>query len=241
MVPYRTFLEKWKTIKVREKWQCISIKLYKLCLTHLPPLPPPLLLLHQIQQDQPLPFLLILSLLNMTITKMKTLVMVYFYLSSVQSFSCVRLFVTPWTAAHQASLSVTNSQSLFKLVYWIGDAIQPSHPLSSPSPSASIFPSMRVFSNETDLRIRWPKYWGFTSTSVLPVNIQDWFPLGWTGWISLQSKGLSRVFSNTTVQSINSLVLSFLYSSTLTSIHDYWKNHSLDETDLCWQSNVSAF
>ena len=66
------------------------------------------------------------------------------------------------------------------------------------------------------------------SASVLPVNIQGWFPLGWTGWISLQYLGLSRVFSNTTVQSINSLALSFLHSPTLTSIHDHWKNHSLD-------------
>ena len=66
------------------------------------------------------------------------------------------------------------------------------------------------------------------STSVLPMNTQDWSPLGWAGLISLQSKGLSRVFSNTTVQSINSSVFSFLYSPTLTSIHDYWKNHSLD-------------
>ena len=66
------------------------------------------------------------------------------------------------------------------------------------------------------------------SASVLSMNIQNWFPLGWTGWISLQSKGLSRVFSNITVQSINSLALSFLYSPTLTSIHDYWKNHSFD-------------
>ena len=60
------------------------------------------------------------------------------------------------------------------------------------------------------------------SASVLPMNIQDWFPLGWTGWISLLSKGLSRVFSNTTVQSINSSALRFLYSPTCTSIHDYW-------------------
>ena len=66
------------------------------------------------------------------------------------------------------------------------------------------------------------------SASVLPMNIQDWFPLGWTGLLSLQSKGLSRVFYNTTVQNINFLVLSFLYSSTLTSIHDHWKNHSID-------------
>ena len=64
------------------------------------------------------------------------------------------------------------------------------------------------------------------SASVLPMNIQEWFPLGWTGRISLQSKGLSRVFSNTTVQKHNSWALSFLYSPTLTSIHDYWKNHS---------------
>ena len=64
------------------------------------------------------------------------------------------------------------------------------------------------------------------SASVLPMNTHDWSPLGWTGCISLQSKGLSRVFSNTTVQ--NSSVLSFLHSPTLTSIHDHWKNHSLD-------------
>ena len=66
------------------------------------------------------------------------------------------------------------------------------------------------------------------SASVLPVNTQDWSPLGWTGWISLKSKGLSRVFSNTTVQKHHSLALSFLYSPTLTSIHDHWKNHNLD-------------
>ena len=65
------------------------------------------------------------------------------------------------------------------------------------------------------------------STSVLPMNSQDWSPLGWTGWISLQFKGLSRVFSNTTVQKHQFSVLSFLYSPTLRSIHDYWKNHSL--------------
>ena len=66
------------------------------------------------------------------------------------------------------------------------------------------------------------------STSVLPVNTQDWSPLGWTGWISLQFKGLSGVFSNTTVQKHQFFTLSFLYSPTLTSVHDYWKNHSLD-------------
>ena len=66
------------------------------------------------------------------------------------------------------------------------------------------------------------------SASVLPMNIQDWSPLGWTGWISLQSKGLSRVFSNTTVQKHQFFAFSFLYSPTLTSIRDYWKNQSFD-------------
>ena len=103
----------------------------------------------------------------------------------------------------------------------------------------SIFPSIRVFSNELVLRIRWPTYWSF-SFSISP-SYEDWFPLGLTGWISLQSKGLSRVFSNTTVQKHHYSVLSFLYSPTLTSIYDYWKKHSLDQMDLCWQSDVSAF
>ena len=76
--------------------------------------------------------------------------------------------------------------------------------------------------------------WGGQSTGVsasalvLPMNTQDWAPLGWTGWISLQSKGLSRVFSNIPFKSITSLALNFLYSPTLTSIHDHWKNHSFD-------------
>ena len=78
------------------------------------------------------------------------------------------------------------------------------------------------------------------STWALSMNTQDW-SLGWTGWISLQSKGLSRLFSNTTVQKHQFSVLTFLYSPTLTSIHDYWKKQSFDKTDLCWQSNVSAF
>ena len=73
------------------------------------------------------------------------------------------------------------------------------------------------------------------SASLLPMNIQDWFPLRLTGLISLQSKGLSRVFSNTSVQKHHLLVLSLLIGPALTSIHDCWKNHSLDYTDLCWQ------
>ena len=85
-------------------------------------------------------------------------------------------------------------------VHQVGDAIQPSHlchPLLLLPP---IPPSIRVFSNESTLRMRWPNIGVSTTASVLPMNTQDWSPLGWTGWISLQSKGLSRVFSNTTVQ-----------------------------------------
>ena len=134
--------------------------------------------------------------------------------------SHVRLFATPWTAACKASLSTTNPQSLHKLMFI--ESVMPSnhlilcHSLLLPS----IFPSIRIFSNESVLCIRWPKYWSF-SFSISPSSEHS-------GLIFLQSKGLSRVFSNTTVQSINSSALSFLYSPTLTSIHDYWKNHSLD-------------
>ena len=82
-------------------------------------------------------------------------------------------------------------------------------------------------SNESVLCIMWPKYWGF-SFNISPSNVhQYWSPLGWTGWISLQSKGLSRVFSNTTVQK-HQFFSAQLYSPTFTSIHDYWKNHSFD-------------
>ena len=122
-------------------------------------------------------------------------------ISSVQLLSRVRLFATPWTAAHQASLSITNSQSPPKPMSI--ESVRPSNHLILCRPLfllPSIFPSIRVFSNESALHLRWPKYWSFCSASVLPMNIQDWFPLGWTGWITLQSKGLSRVYSNTTVQ-----------------------------------------
>ena len=101
----------------------------------------------------------------------------------------------------QASLSITNSQSLLKLMsiesVMSSNHINLCHPLVLPP---SIFPSIRVFSNESVLCIRWPNYRASTSASVLAMYIQNWFPLGWTGCISLQSKGLSRLFSNTTVQ-----------------------------------------
>ena len=119
----------------------------------------------------------------------------------VQSLSYVWLFATSWAAARQASLSFTISRSLLKLMSV--ESVMPSNHLILCHPFLllpSIFPSIRTFSNELALRIRWPKYWSFSFSIVLPRHIQDWFLLGWTGWISLQSKGLSRVFSNITVQ-----------------------------------------
>ena len=113
--------------------------------------------------------------------------------------SSVWLFVTPWTAAYQASLSITNSRSLLKLMSI--DSVMPSNHLilccSLLLPS--VFLNIRVFSNESVFHIRWPNFGVSASASVLSMNIQGWFPLGLTGLISLQSKGLSRVF-NTTVQ-----------------------------------------
>ena len=79
------------------------------------------------------------------------------------------------------------------------------------------------------------------SASVLPVNIQDWFPLGWTGWISLLSRDSQESSSTPQFKSINSSALSFLYSPTLTSIHEYWKKHGFDKMDICQQSNASVF
>ena len=147
------------------------------------------------------------------------------------SHSVVSKSVTPWTAVYhglQAFLSIATSRSLLKLTSI--ELVMPCNHLILCHPLLllpSVFPSISVFSNESVLRIRW-KYWSSASASVLPVNIQDWFPLGLTGWVSLQSKKLSRVFSKLQFKSINSFVLSFLYGSTLTSIHDYWKNHSFD-------------
>ena len=120
---------------------------------------------------------------------------------AVQLLNHVRLFATPWTAACQASLSFTISQSLLKLMSI--ESVIPSHHLILCCPLLilpSILPSIRAFSNESALHNMWPKYWSF-SFSISPSNIYSGLiPLGLTGLISLQSKGLSRVFSNTTVQ-----------------------------------------
>ena len=126
-------------------------------------------------------------------------------------------------------------------VYRVSDAIQLSQTLSSPSPPAFIFPSIRVFSNELVLHIRWPKYWSFIFSISLSNEYSGLIPLGWTGLLSLQLRDSQESSPTPQFKSINSSVFSFLYSLTLTSIHDYRKNHSFDQTDLCWQSNVSAF
>ena len=147
---------------------------------------------------------------------------------SVQSLSRVRLFATPWIAARQASLSIINSQNLLKLMSI--ELVMPSSHLILCRPLLllpPIPPRVRVFSNESTLHMRWPKYWS-VSFSIIPSNEHPGLIFIWTGWISLQSKGLSRLCSNTTVQSTNSSVLSLLHSPTLTSIHDHRKNHSLD-------------
>ena len=124
-----------------------------------------------------------------------------FQFSSVQSLSHVRLFVTPWTAACQASLSITNSQSLLKLMSI--ESVMPSNHLILYCPLLLlpwIFPSNRSFQMTRFFTSGGQSIGVSASTSVLLMNIQDWSPLGWTRWISLQSKGLSRVFSDTTVQ-----------------------------------------
>ena len=122
-------------------------------------------------------------------------------MSSVQSLSHVQHFATPWTAAHQASLSITNSWSLLKLMSV--KPVMPSNHLILCRPRLllpSIFPSIKVFSNESVLCITWPKYWGFSFNISPSSEHPGLISFRMTGWISLQSKGLSRVFSNTTVQ-----------------------------------------
>ena len=150
-----------------------------------------------------------------------------FQFSSVQSLSHVWLFATPWIAACQASLSITNSRSLPKLMS-IKSVMPSSHlilrcPLLLLPP---IPPSIRVFYSESTLCMRWPKYWSF-SFSIGPSSEHP-------GLISFRMDWLDLLAVQGTLKSLlqhhcsNSSVLSFLHSPTVTSIHDHWKNHSLD-------------
>ena len=140
----------------------------------------------------------------------------------------VQFFVTPWTAASQASLSITNSQSLLKLMS-IESVMSSNHLiLCHPLPLLpSIFPSIRGFSNKSGLPIRWPKYWSF-SFNISPSN-------EYSGLISFRMDWLDLLAVQETLKSLlqhhsskASLALSFLYCPTLTSIRDHWENHSLD-------------
>ena len=147
---------------------------------------------------------------------------------SVQSLKCVQFFATPWTAACQASLSITNSQSLLKLTS-IKSMISSNHlilcrPLLL---LPSIFPSIRVFSNESALRIRWSKYWSF-SFGISPSNEYSGLTSFRMDWFDLLVQGTLKSSPTPQFKSINSLALSFLYGPTLKSIHDHWKNHSFD-------------
>ena len=149
--------------------------------------------------------------------------------SSVQSLSHVQLFDTPWTAAHQSSLSLTISWRLLKLMSI--ELVMPSnqlilcHPLLLPP---SIFPSIRVFSNKSVLCIKWPKYWSF-NFSISPFNEYSGlisFRMDCFDLLTLQRTLKSLLQHNSTASIL--LALSFLFSPILTSIQDYWKNHSFD-------------
>ena len=137
--------------------------------------------------------------------------------------------MTLWTAARQASLSTINSWSSLKLMSI--ELVMPSSHLILCHPLlllASIFPSIRVFSNESALQIRWPKYWSF-SFNISPSSEYSGLISFWMDWLELLSvQGPLKSPPTSQFKTINSLALSFLHSPTLTSIHDYWKNHSFD-------------
>ena len=163
--------------------------------------------------------------------------------SSVQFLSHVRLFETPWTAACQASLSVTSSRSLPK--HMSIELVMPSNHLILCRPLLllpSIFSGIRVFCNESTLRIRWQKYQSF-SFNISPSNKLLRTELIYDGLVGYPCSLRDPQECSPTPQfkNIKSLALSFLYIQVFTAIYDYWRNHSLDKMDICWQSNVSAF
>ena len=161
-------------------------------------------------------------------------------LRSVCCCSVTKSCLTPcnsWAAAHQASRSFTISQRLLKLLCI--ELVMPSNHLILCCPLIllpSIFPSIRVFSSGSALRIRWPKYWSFSIspsneyTRLVSIKI-DWFDL-------LAFQGTLKSSPAPHVESINTLALSLFYGTALTSMHDSWKNHSFDSTGLCWQSDL---
>ena len=160
----------------------------------------------------------------------------------IQSLSCVWLFATPWTAACQASLSSTISRSLLKLMFI--ESVMPSNHLTfchhllvlhSTFPESGYFPKSWLFASGGQ------NIGASASASVFPTSIQGWFSLRLTGLSSLLPEGFRSLLQHHSFESINFLAISHFYGPTLTAINDYWKNHSFDYTDLCWQSDVSAF
>ena len=162
--------------------------------------------------------------------------------SWVQSLSCVRLFATPWTAAHQASMSIRTSRvysDSSPSSWWYHPTISSFFfPFSSclqSLPASGSFPVSQFFtSGSQSIGVS-------ASASVLSMNIQDWIPFGWVVEYPCSPRDSQESSPTVQFKTINSSVCRFMYCPTLTSIHDYWKNHSLDETDWCWQTNVSAF
>ena len=165
----------------------------------------------------------------------------YLAVGVVQLLSHIWLFKTPGTAACQASLSFTISQSLLKSMFI--ESVMPFNHLILCCPLLLlplIFPSIMVFPSESALWTRWLKYWR-SSFSINPFNEYSGlisFMIDWLDLLAVQED--SRVFSNNTVQKHQFFGTQPSYGPTLTSIHDYWKNHSFDYTDLCWQSDISA-
>ena len=160
----------------------------------------------------------------------------------VQSLGRVWLLVIPWTAAAQALLSFTISQSLLKLKS-VGLVMPPKHfilchiLLLLPS----VFPSIRAFSKESTFPWGDQRIGASASASVLPMNIRGWFPLGWTGRSPCSPRGSQESSPTPWFKVISSSAFSLFYCPALTSIHDYWENHSFDYMDLCRQNNVSDF
>ena len=150
---------------------------------------------------------------------------------------------TPWTAARQASLSITNSRSLLKLMSI--ESVMPSNNLILCHLLlllSSIFPRIKIFSNELAVWIRWPKYWSF-NFSISPSNEYSGlisFKVDWFDLLAVQGT-LKESSPAPQFENINSLALCLLYHPVLVSVHDYLKDHSLDYTDLCQQSDVFAF
>ena len=148
--------------------------------------------------------------------------------SSVQLLSRVRLFATPWIAAHQASLSITISRSSLRLTSI--EFVMPSSHLILGRPLLllpAIPPSIRVFSNESTLRMRWLKCWSFSFSIIPSKEIPGLiFRMGWLDFHAIQ--GTLKSSPTPQFKSITLSTLSFLHSPTLISIHDHWKNHSLD-------------